>query len=416
MRFPFSKKSNQATSSTLGQSVRRGVGFDYGNPLAPSSDKYFKSILRACVLAIADEISQIKLSVISKTEGEEVSEDFNNEISGLLDILQNPNPDMTGSQLMFITSTQLSLYGESYWLIIREDLSDDIQFLVPIPKKDIQFEKNALGGISFYRITRGDTQEDVLPENVVRFIRPNPNDLTLGLGLLDGLKDVLELETSAIAKQKALAKNSTNLGGLLKVDPTNLTPDRKAELSDHFRKYYSAEDNAGKVVFINKDQDFVPINQNIQELQLIPLRQFNADQIKATARVGRIILGEESGSNRATAETAEYVFAKYTISSQMRIIVNSLNKWVLPMFSDRVDIELSFKSPVPVDKEYQLKLIDNGLKNGWMTLNEARALQNLPTNTSPAANELRVPLNLVPLNFEDDVAQRRESDTEFTNG
>ena len=63
--------------------------------------------------------------------------------------------------------------------------------------------------------------------------------------------------------------------------------------------------------------------------------------ILAGFRVGKTILGTaESDTNRATAETADYVFAKRTIKPLMQMIVSYLNEFLVPRYGD--DVYLGF--------------------------------------------------------------------------
>jgi hypothetical protein len=51
--------------------------------------------------------------------------------------------------------------------------------------------------------------------------------------------------------------------------------------------------------------------------------------------VSKTILGTaESDTNRATAETADYVFSKRTIKPKMELVLSYLNEFLVPRYGD----------------------------------------------------------------------------------
>ena len=65
--------------------------------------------------------------------------------------------------------------------------------------------------------------------------------------------------------------------------------------------------------------------------------------------VSKTILGTaESDTNRATAETADYVFSKRVVKPHMQRICDFLNEKLVPRYGD--DLYISFIDPVPEDR------------------------------------------------------------------
>ncbi len=81
------------------------------------------------------------------------------------------------------------------------------------------------------------------------------------------------------------------------------------------------------------------------------LTEATRDRILAGFRVSKTILGTaESDTNRATAETADYVFSKRTIKPKMLLVISYLNEFLVPRYGD--DLYLTFIDPTPEDKEF----------------------------------------------------------------
>ena len=62
------------------------------------------------------------------------------------------------------------------------------------------------------------------------------------------------------------------------------------------------------------------------------VRRLYEDKILAGFRVPKTVIGNaESQTNRATAETADYVFARRTIKPKMERIVQQMNEFLIPL-------------------------------------------------------------------------------------
>jgi hypothetical protein len=96
------------------------------------------------------------------------------------------------------------------------------------------------------------------------------------------------------------------------------------------------------------------------------------DRILAAFRVSKTILGTaESDTNRATAETADYVFSKRTIKPKMLLVISYLNEFLVPRYGD--DLYLTFIDPTPEDKEFRTQEMQAAVGSmPVMTQNEAR--------------------------------------------
>ena len=75
---------------------------------------------------------------------------------------------------------------------------------------------------------------------------------------------------------------------------------------------------------------------------------------------------------------------------------------------------ISFENSVPKDKEFEHKRDTDLVNAGVMTRNEARQRIGLDPLTN--ADQLLVPLNLVPLNFTRQLQENRAKDKEFEGG
>jgi hypothetical protein len=120
------------------------------------------------------------------------------------------------------------------------------------------------------------------------------------------------------------------------------------------------------------------------------------DRILAGFRVSKTILGTaESDTNRATAETADYVFSKRTIKPKMLLVISYLNEFLVPRYGD--DLYLTFIDPTPEDKAAKIEEMSKAVGNmPVVTQNEARQ-SYLGLGPVEGGDQLMVPGTMLPI-------------------
>ena len=111
-------------------------------------------------------------------------------------------------------------------------------------------------------------------------------------------------------------------------------------------------DNMSRIAVLPKGVKWASAGTNPKDMDFKNLSQDTRDRILAAFGVSKTILGTaESDTNRATAETADYVFSKRVIKPRMQLIDSFLNEKLVPRYGD--DLYLSFLDPVPEDRAAQ---------------------------------------------------------------
>src|SRR5262249_35783828 len=139
-----------------------------------------------------------------------------------------------------------------------------------------------------------------------------------------------------------------------------------------FDNRYAGVDNAHKVPVLPKGVKLEHSGVTQRDMDFSVLTEATRDRILAGFRVSKTILGTaESDTNRATAETADYVFSKRTIKPKMLLVTSYLNAFLVPRYGE--DLYLTFIDPTPEDKAAKMDEMTKAV--GAMpviTQNEAR--------------------------------------------
>jgi HK97 family phage portal protein len=323
------------------------------------------------IKAKADAISAIEWRIFTFKNGEKIEI----EEHELLDLLEAPNEYQTGPDFRTTLASHLELTGNAY--IYLENVNDDssiptaIHLLNPgsvkvlLDKTTYPYKKTG------YKFIIDGREFSFATYQICHIKYPNPGDPFVGIGPTQGIAEWITNDRSSSDFLHQFFKNGAQIGVTFKTDMTS--EEQLHELRDSFNEQHSGVGNAYKAMFLPKGVEKTDNDVKFDDIGMDNISDGNRDKILAGYRVPKTILGAaESDTNRATAETADFVFAKRTIKPIMLLICSYINEYIVPRYGDNVI--LSFTDPVPEDKT----TLSNEMKNAIggqpvVTVNEARA-------------------------------------------
>lgn len=352
-----------------------------------------KGWVYACVRAIAEEISNMDLRLyrVTKDGNEEVRE------HELLDLLEGVNPHMTGIDLRYQTGSHMELTGNAYWYLegVKKE-SDKPTAIYPLNPKYIRIQKADLPDfVAGYEYRIGTKTRTFQPFEILHFKIPDPNDPYEGIGTLQAIMEWINSDNYATQVNLNYFKNGARLSGILESE-TFTTADQLEYIKRSFKQVYMGAENAYQVAALPKGVKYTSISDNPKDMDFANLQSTMRDKILAGFRVPKTILGtSESETNRATAETANYVFAARTIKPKMQLIVSYLNEFLVPRYGE--DLFLDFVDPVPENRELEIQEMAAATGNSpILSPNEARE-RYFGEKPVKGGDALMQPFNLQPL-------------------
>ncbi len=317
------------------------------------------STLFACVSKISNSAGSVKWRLYrTKTDQRRVTagpkaEDNTEIISHVaLDIWNSPNPFYTGSRFVEAVQQHCDLSGEQRWLISRNPLSDmPLELwpirpdrIIPVPDRD-EFLKG-------YVYTSPDGEKIPLEVNeVVSVLMPNPMDPYRGLGPVQSLMTDLEAHRAAGMYNRNFFLNDATPGGIIEMD-TRLSDGEWREFNERWRESHQGVSNAHRVAMIENGGKWKDTGYTMRDMQFTELRKVSTDMILEAFAMSPHMLGKEDTVNRATAEAAEDVFARWVLKPRLDRIKDALNHQLLPLFgSSGQGLEFDFDDPGLEDSE-----------------------------------------------------------------
>ncbi len=362
----------------------------------------------ACTKAISDEMANIDWRLYKINAKGEKEELMDHE---LLDLLDGVNERQTGPEFKKMLSAHLELTGNAYVFLLGVKTFDDkpkAMYLLNPGQVKIFIDKTTFPyQISRYEFTDDGRKFKFQPYEIIHLKYPDPNDPTAGLGTVQGIAEWIDNDNYAMEFNRKFFQNGARMSGVFETDMNSVEQTQRLKVA--FEEQFQGVRNAYKSMIMPKGVKWVPTQVNAKDMDFNALLDTTAERILAGFRVSKTILGTaESDTNRATAETADYVFAKRTIKPKMEMIVSYLNEFLAPRFEE--DIYISFNDPVPEDRSAlsaEMAAVMGGKQ--ILTQNEARQEYfGLPPVESSDADSISPAASAAPFSM---LSAKKSADT-----
>ncbi len=352
----------------------------------------------ACVRAIAEELAKthFKLYKVKKDKDKNIYEEISEH--PILDLLDGVNPYQTGYELKYLTGSHLELTGNSYWLLdgVTDEKSQPKALYILNPKYIKVIPAPLPEFIKGYSYIVDGVEKTYKPYEILHHKYPDPNNPYEGIGTVQAIAEWIDADNAATTMNGKYFTNGARLGGIITAE-TAITDGQMKVMRSSFESLYKGKNNAYQVGILPKGAKYEETSATPKDMDFSTLQQVMRDKILGAFRVPKTILGTaESETNRATAETANYIFSERTIKPKLEQIVQYLNEFLVPRYGD--DLVLDFESPTPADRVALMAELTAALGTGQasMSVNEARAqFFDLPPISN--GDEVMTSFNSVPL-------------------
>lgn len=401
----------RAVAKIVGAPITGG-GINFGSVFTSNSKTvdtaelfdYFIGYPHAAITAISDEVAKTEFYVveINPKTGVEIEKPNHPFIK----VLDNPNPEMSTFGLLEASDTFYSFVGEFFWFIVRGERTGLPMEFHPInPLNMTELIDTETGELKGWKFRGYKGTEEVLQKYEVLHVKNhNPRNPHRGWGVMQAAINQVLVEYYGMEFTKNFLANNAFPGGVY-----NIKKDISKELFDKFkdnlRSSYSGTSNAGKLMVLkNADGEFQKLGSNLQEVALKDLKDVTSESILNMFRLPKQILGIPDNINLATSQVLETTYAKRTIKPRLDRIVQG-NQRLLDEYTravnrgrtNKIVYELRYREIVPEDAEKQLKAIESGIKNHYLTPNEAREHSPFQLDPIEGGDNVLGDPNLMPI-------------------
>jgi HK97 family phage portal protein len=214
-------------------------------------------------------------------------------------------------------------------------------------------------------------------------VRLSEADMTHIPGLsMNGVRGLHPLSTmraaigSGIAADRTasnLFQNGLSVAGFVVVE--GVTAEQAAETVSGLQAKASGPDNAGKLRALNRDLKFVPVMHTPENAQFLEQRQFSVEEMARLFGVPKVLLAQDGASSWGSgiAELNRW-FAQTTLRGFTSRIQARLSR----LLARGTFAEFDYAGLLSASPEREIELLISQVAAGLLTVDEARAIRNLP--------------------------------------
>ena len=307
----------------------------------------------------------------------------------LKDLLNRPNPDQTGQDLIELSEKFSLLTGASYWSYRKAKGSNQME-LREVPSPWLTAVPDSAGNIVGYKWERGQEVDTYARDEIIPFVNTDPYNLLGGVSATQTIGLEIDMFNFARQTNRMFFYRGADPGLIISfknsVDQQRLD-EMKAKWAATHRSYGNAHDPAffGDDVTVTKegethrDMEFHEGMENIRKTEL------------GAHGVSYSILGGTEAVARANADAQHYQFASMTVRPRLQFRRRKLNEWLTPLFGD--NYELDFDDPASEDEQAKAALVDGHVKSSLFSIEEGR--QELDIGDIQPTDHFMVPINMM---------------------
>ncbi|HEY6037800.1 MAG TPA: phage portal protein, partial [Kofleriaceae bacterium] len=267
-----------------------------------------------------------------------------------LDLWRKPNPFMNNRLFVEIMQQYFELTGEAPMVVVKlAGVPIELWPIRPDRLEPIPHPIKFLSGFVYH----GPDGEDVPlgTDEVVRMIRPDPDNIYRGLGPVQALARTLDAARYSEEWNRAFFVNSAEPGGLIEFED-RLSDTEFAEFRDRWAESHQGVSAAHRVAILENGMKWVDRKYTMKDMQFAELATLGDAKILTAYRMSKFGVGQVDDVNRATADASRAQIAQDLVVPRLDKWADLLNGELLPMFGASTrGLVFGYDDPVPPDAE-----------------------------------------------------------------
>lgn len=307
----------------------------------------------------------------------------------LSQVLRRPSSAQTGYELVRTLVSDLALYDNAYLMVLVVDDPECPFELRTIRPTWIQ----ATAGATAYSVTGyvvkfpDSSQTLTVPvENVVHFHGWNPTDERFGASAVHALKSVLAEQIHSTRFREQVWKRGGRVNAFVTRPATapQMSPEARTKFQRQFNEAYAGDGGyrSGGVPFLDEGAELKQLRFSAREEQWVEATKLSLQTVAAVYHVNPTMVGLLDNANYSNVREFRRMLYGETLGPIIRMLEERINAFLLPLLGiddSTTYVEFNVDARLRGSQEEQAAVASSAVGAPYMTINEYRALQNLPS-------------------------------------
>ena len=351
--------------------------------------------VRTCVDFLSRNIAQLGLHVFRRVSDTDRVRLIDYPLATLLGRPMPKAMKVTTYRLIESLMGDLGVYFNAYWVKFFDDDRQPTALLrIPPPMVEVK------GGMSItgYVVNVGGKKFNCPPEEIVHFRGYNTDSATVGLSPLETLRRILAEEQATGAYRENFWQNAARQAGLLlrPAGAAEWSEPARARFKTEFEALFSGEVNSGKTAILEEGMTWEAGTFSPQESEYLGGKKLTREECARSYHIPLPMVGILDHATFSNITEQHKNLYQDSLGPWLEMIQQDIELQLLTDYEDSqgVYVEFNIAAKLAGSFEEQVKAMQSAVGRPWMTANEARARQNLPSMGGDA-DLLVTPLNVI---------------------
>jgi HK97 family phage portal protein len=343
----------------------------FGSELASHQIKeQYKNLAYSCINLRAENVAKA-IPIVKEMDNQTDKSEPNDH--PIIELLNNPNPDLTKEELYNETVRFTDIFGNCFWEIVRDNKGNPAQFYLLPPEKELWKINYVNGKISNYQCKMSHGTITFDKQDILHFKLPNKNwNSPFGMSMIEAGIDTFYMENSINAYQTKHFDNDGMQKYILSAtkDMQDMTLKRFLEM---YNNDFAGQLKAGMTPIFPNGIDAKVLSTTPKESDFIETWKMIQTRTLSLFRISPSLLGIVEDVNRANDVQAKLHFINFIVDSIIKKMIDStLTRFLRQNWEQDRKLMVEHNLDLPLNREEKRLELSEEAKFGTITINEYR--------------------------------------------
>lgn len=383
-QIPESRSDSQHWYSSYISNVASGSNVNYETAVGTAA-------VYTAVTAISQSIGSLPFITYERRENGGRERATKNPFYFLFSVM--PNDWMTSGEWVEMILVHLLLRGNAYNFKLR-DRSGRIVGLIPVNPSRIQVQQLDDMSLSYHYTMNDGTTRDLSQREIMHF-RIGFSDGIVGRSPITVARETVGLTIELEQYAGRFFQNSAKPSGVLS-HPAKLDKPTSDRIRESWQNAHAGKEQAWKVAVLEEGMKFEPITMTSVDAQFVEQRRFQLEDIARIFRVPPHIMGDLSRATFSNIEHQSINFVVYCLMPYIKRLEQTVltNCFLSQGSGKELYAEFLIDGLLRGDAKSRQEGFEIMRRNGIISANEWRRLENLSPTSDGAGDKYLVPMNM----------------------